>query len=71
MDKKESSIQEKALQHYSPGTPAYNNKLESLGSAYFKEMLHQWLDSYPGDSRGSNSGSWTWSLCTRFRRFAK
>jgi hypothetical protein len=61
MDKIESSIQEKALQHYSPGTPAYNNKLESLGSAYFKEMLHQWLDSYPGDSRGSNSfATYTW-----------
>ena len=61
MDEIESSVQEKSLQRYTPGTPAYNDKLQTLGPEYLGKMIRQWLFSYQGDSRGSNSfATYTW-----------
>ena len=61
MDKIETSVQQKYLVEYTPGTPAYSQQLENLRSKYISEMLIQWFNAYPGDSRGSNSfATYTW-----------
>ena len=58
MDEIESSVRQKK-------NPAYYKQFtdNQLCHEYMNEMLSQWLDSYPGDSRGSKSfATYTWLM---------
>ena len=61
LDKIETSEQQKCHVQHTPGTPEYSRQLERFRINYINEMIKQWFNAYPGDSRGSNSfATYTW-----------
>jgi hypothetical protein len=58
LDKIETSERSKSPVQHTPETP---QQLQRLRLICINEIIKQWLDSYPGDSRGSNSfATYTW-----------